>query len=141
MIDFLESEEALTIFVGRWERCELPVEAWTHSAHVATCAYYALRFDRATVFERMKTGILHFNQSVGTPNSEDRGYHETLTRFWVGAVCDVIGLSSALTAIEKVRGAVSALNSPHYSKNFYSFDVVRSREARKIWIPPDRLPD
>lgn len=140
MSDFLESEEALTIFVERWERGELPVEAWTHSAHVATCASYALRFDHETVFERMKTGIFHFNQSVGIPNSEDRGYHETLTRFWVGAVCDVIGSSSALTAIEKVRAAVSTLNSHHYVKDFYSFDVVKSREARKTWIPPDRLP-
>jgi hypothetical protein len=34
----------------------------------------------------MKRGLILFNVAVGTPNSPDRGYHETLTRFLVRTV-------------------------------------------------------
>lgn len=138
MEPFLESEEALSAFVDRWERGELPSEAWTHAAHVATCAFYAMRFDRELVFERMKAGILHFNTCTGTPNTEDRGYHETLTRFWTQTICDSIAASSNNSAIEKVKETVDKLKSSRYAMDFYSFDVVKSREARRSWIPPDR---
>ena len=36
--------------------------------------------------ERMRAGIIHLNSFHGTPNTDTRGYHETITRFWMDRV-------------------------------------------------------
>src|SRR3984893_16573005 len=78
----LESEARLRRFVDAWKAGRLPKSAWTHAAHVAMAAYFAFDHAAEATFAMMKAGILHQNTSVGTPNTEDNGYHETLTRFW-----------------------------------------------------------
>jgi len=78
----LESESELQRFVEAWKSGRLPKAEWTHGAHVAMAAYFAFDHAAEATFAIMKAGILHHNTSVGTPNTEDNGYHETLTRFW-----------------------------------------------------------
>jgi hypothetical protein len=80
---FLQSPGDLEGFIRTWEAGALPKEEWTHAAHVAVCAYFSALLQPEAVFLRMKNGILRHNEAVGTPNSEDRGYHETLTVLWV----------------------------------------------------------
>ena len=80
---FLESEQVLDEFVRQWKEGKLPPAQWTHAAHVAVAAYHAFVHRGEVLFEEIKAGIIHHNNSVGTPNTEDSGYHETLTRLWV----------------------------------------------------------
>lgn len=141
MSSFLESEENLRDFIARWERGELTEADWTHAAHIATCAYYSLSLDQEAVYQRMRDGILFFNSCVGTPNTEDRGYHETLTRFWVQTVFQSIAQSQERQSIGKVRDVVQRFSRSSYCLDFYSFNVIKDREARRRWIPPDRVPD
>ena len=82
----LESDSELQRFVDAWKAGRLPKAQWTHAAHVAMAAYFAFDHAADATFAIMKTGILHHNTSVGTPNTEDNGYHETLTRFWAGEI-------------------------------------------------------
>ena len=132
---FLESPQALDAFVAAWESCTLPKSEWTHAAHVAVCAYHAAR-SPATVLETMRDGIRRFNDAVGTPNTDSSGYHETLTRFWCMVILEAItGIAdpwrAACVAVERF-GERRDLH-----RSFYSFDVVRSVEARRAWIAPD----
>src|SRR5260221_3630474 len=83
---FLQSETALQQFVEAWKAGRLPKPAWTHAAHVAMAAYFAFDHAADATFAIMKAGILNHNTSVGTPNTEDNGYHETLTRFWASEI-------------------------------------------------------
>jgi hypothetical protein len=135
---FLESEAALDDFWTRWRAGQLPKKAWTHAAHVAMAAYVAFDHGSEEVLALMRTGILHHNESVGTPNTEDNGYHETLTRFWSGEVGEFVRAGEFASRLEAVRGAVARFGRERdWFRRFYSFDVVRDRRARREWVAPD----
>jgi len=138
---FLESEILLQGFVEAWKAGKLPKAEWTHAAHVAMAAYFAFDHAAAATFAIMKTGILHHNTSVGTPNTDDNGYHETLTRFWSSEIGAFVRAGRYDSRWEAVRAAVLAFGSDRDRfRRFYSFDVVRDRRARREWVAPDRDP-
>lgn len=133
--DFLASPDTLEDFVAAWEQGSLPKTRWTHAGHVAVGAYYAVRFPSAA-FERTKTGILRYNQAVGTENSEVSGYHETLTRFWADVLARFVnGIADPWEAAVKAVRKFGEERDLHHL--YYGFDVVRNSEARRTWIPPD----
>src|SRR4030088_1994651 len=133
----LESEALLQRFVEAWKAGKLPKAEWTHAAHVAMAAYFAFDHAAAATFAIMKAGILHHNTSVGTANTEDNGYHETLTRFWSSEIGEFVRAGHCASRLEAVRAAVSAFGSDRDRvRRFYSFDVVRDRRARREWVAP-----
>jgi hypothetical protein len=135
----LESESELQRFVEAWKSRRLPKAEWTHAAHVAMAAYFAFDHAAEATFAIMKAGILHHNTSVGTPNTEDNGYHETLTRFWAGEIGAFIRTGRFPSRLEAVRAAVEEFGRDRDRfRQFYSFDVVRDRRARREWVAPDR---
>ena len=136
---FIESEQVLEEFLRLWEAGTLPRSSWTHGAHVAVAAYYAFDHPQETAFQMTKSGILHFNVCVGTANTEDSGYHETLTRFWAGVVGGFVRSGQFPSRLEAVRSAVRQFGEDRDRHRLhYSFDVVRDRRARREWIQPDR---
>src|SRR5258708_16081543 len=100
---FLQSETALQQFVEAWKAGRLPKPAWTHAAHVAMAAYFAFDHAADATFAIMKAGILNHNTSVGTPNTEDNGYHETLTRFWASEIGGVVRCGRFMSRFGAVR--------------------------------------
>lgn len=135
---WLASPEALRAFVDAWERGVLPASEWTHAAHVAVGACYAVRHGAAAL-AHTRAGILRYNAAVGTPNTDTRGYHETLTRFWAGTI-------AALVAGQTDEWQAARLAVDRFGEDrdrhalFYSFDVVNSVPARRAWVPPDLTP-
>jgi hypothetical protein len=135
----LDSEPKLQQFVDAWKAGKLPKAEWTHAAHVGMAAYFAFDHAAEATFAIMRTGILHHNSSVGTPNTEDNGYHETLTRFWSSEIGAFVRAGHFASRLEAVRAAVATFGSDRDRfRLFYSFDVVRDRRARREWVPPDR---
>src|SRR5258708_38006929 len=106
---FLQSETALQQFVEAWKAGRLPKAEWTHAAHAAMAAYFAFDHAADATFAIMKSGILHHNTAVGTPNTEDNGYHETLTRFWAGEIAAFIRSGHFTSRLEAARAAVAAV--------------------------------
>jgi hypothetical protein len=138
---FLASEVALDDFVHRWDAGRLTKPEWTHAAHVGTAAYFAFDLAAEALFERMKAGIIHQNESVGTANTEDNGYHETLTRFWVETIGAFVRSRSFSTRFEAVKNATQLFGEDRdRHRLYYGFDVARDRRARREWIKPDREP-
>jgi hypothetical protein len=135
----LDSEASLQRFVEAWKSGKLPKPEWTHAAHVAMAAYFAFDHAADATFAIMKAGILHHNTSVGTPNTEDNGYHETLTRFWSSEIGEFVRSGRFPSRLEAVRAAVSTFGEDRGRfRLFYSFDVVQDRRARREWVAPDR---
>lgn len=138
---FIESDQKLEQFLRLWETGTLPRSSWTHGAHVAVAAYYAFDQPQEAAFQRTKSGILHFNDCVGTANTEDSGYHETLTRFWAGIVGGFVRVRQFPSRFEAVRDAVRQFGEDRdRHRLYYGFDVVRDRRARREWVEPDREP-
>jgi hypothetical protein len=135
---FLESETTLDDFIGSWRRGKLPKQAWTHAAHLATAAYFAFDHAPEALFYAMKAGILHHNHCVGTPNTDNGGYHETLTRFWCAQVGELVRAGRFPSRLQAARAAVERFGADrNFPRGFYSFDVVTDRRARCEWVPPD----
>jgi GNAT superfamily N-acetyltransferase len=137
---FLSSPEAFADFVAAWEAGTLSKPQWAHAAHVAMGACYAVQY-RASAFERIRAGIIRYNEAVGTENTDTAGYHETLTRLWAGVLAKFVrdnGFAdpwkAACTAAEKFG------ENRELHRAYYTFDIVRSVQARRTWIPPDLSP-
>jgi hypothetical protein len=136
---FAESTETLEKFVLDWERGTLPKTQWTHGAHVGVAAYFACDYASAALVQIMRLGIRHYNLASGGANTEDHGYHETLTRFWAEAVGSFVREGRFVSRLEAVRNTLVRFGErSDYYRSFYSFDVVQDREARRAWVSPDR---
>jgi hypothetical protein len=136
---FLNSAEALDSFIEQWRNGTLPGPEFTHAAHVAACAWLTFEYRGEELAGAMKAELIRFNAAVGTPNSPDRGYHETLTRFW--CVLVEVAVTGEKTRLDAARRAVAVYGDDRKaSDRYYSFDVLKSRLARQEWIEPDVRP-
>ncbi len=133
-----ETEDSLAYFIARFEAGDISAQDWTHAAHVAMAATYVWDYGEAA-FPRIRAGIHHLNWHHGTITTEKRGYHETLTVFWTEVLRKFRDEHQAEGRLGVVNKAVATLPTALF-KEYYSFDVVKSREARQIWIAPDLKP-
>ncbi len=138
--DFLDSEAALNALIAGFENGTWPKAQWTHAAHLAVGACYIL--DGNSALDRLRANIPVYNVSQGGKNTEDSGYHETLTCFWHDAIRDFIGtLPDGLDRLAIARAVVTEFApKSDLFREYYDFDVVNSREARARWIPPTNSP-
>lgn len=137
---WLQSDEGLTAFLQRFLNCELRREEWTHRAHIGMCAALVLQQQRQSALPIIRSTIPRLNEAMGGINSDNAGYHETLTVFWVDRIDAVLRrLPQHFRNLDKVRAVVEAYGEVRrLDRAYYTFDVLASVEARKTWIPPDR---
>ena len=116
----------------------MPASEFTHAAHLVVGLWHAASFAAANALTRMREGILRLNAAHGTPNTETRGYHETITRAYL------VLLAQFARANADLNGATLAqvlLSSPLAHRealfNYYSKDLLMSVEARRDWVEPD----
>jgi flavin reductase (DIM6/NTAB) family NADH-FMN oxidoreductase RutF len=63
-------------------------------------------------------------------------HHETLTRFWADVLARFVnGIADPWQAAVKAVDKFGEDRDLHHL--YYSFDVMRSTEARRTWVPPD----
>jgi len=138
--EFLANEAALQALIAGFEDGSWPRAQWTHAAHLTVGSCYILEGDSA--LDRLRTGIPRYNVSQGGKNTEDSGYHETLTCFCHDLIRDFIAtLPAGLDLLTIARAVVTEFAPQHdLFRQYYDFDVVNSREARATWIPPTLTP-
>src|SRR5678815_300999 len=73
-------------FLQSFEECTLPFAEWHHRAHLKVAYLYlrALPFDEALA--RARESIKQYNAATNTPETLERGYHETMTVAWMRLV-------------------------------------------------------
>lgn len=139
------TETELNEFVDAFESCTLPKREWTHAAHLAIGAHYAMACDATEAMTRLRQGIRRLNESHGVENSDTGGYHETITRFWLTVVrrflCEHEAKGPKATRVERVAVVVKAFEGERgLFRPHWTFDIVSSTEARRRWIEPDAVP-
>ncbi|WP_255065512.1 hypothetical protein [Lacihabitans sp. LS3-19] len=124
--------------VKRFNKCSLPKEQWTHEAHLVVAIWYCKNYALEKALNLLRFQIKFYNTSVGTPNSHTRGYHETLTRFWL-LIAAMFVKSYSGKSFEETADAILA--SPFANRglalDYYSQEVLFSLKARKSWVEPD----
>ena len=116
----------------------MPASEWTHAAHLVTRLWHATSFDGPDALSRMRAGILRLNMAHGTPNTDTRGYHETITRAYLVLLAR---FARANADLDGAALAQALLSSPLAQRdalfNYYSKDLLRSVAARRDWVEPD----
>ena len=134
-------EQAETL-VQKFENGTLLKSEWTHEAHLIVGLKMLLTYGEQA-FPEMKKRIIHFNESVGTINSETSGYHETLTIFWLWAIkqfCEEKGIAQFdVDAIDELL-FYEPLSRRKLVEDYYSEAILLLPEARRRFIRPDEQP-
>jgi len=133
--------DEIEALVWDFQHALLASEQWTHQAHLVVATWYCLRFAPEDAFARVRLGIQRLNAALGVPQTLTRGYHETLTRLYVGLVAkavDDIGRDQPLETI--VSGVLNQLTDRSIPLRYYSREVLWSWEARTSWVLPDLEP-
>jgi 1-acyl-sn-glycerol-3-phosphate acyltransferase len=127
---------------ARFRARSLPAAEWTHVAHLAIGAWHVRRYGADGALRRLRSGIRRLNEAHGTPNSDTRGYHETVTRAYVELIAAFLAKRPRDEAPDASVRALLA--SPLAGKDallaFYSRDRLLSTAARRRWTEPDLHP-
>jgi hypothetical protein len=119
----------------------LPRESWTHAAHLTVALWYLLEYDWPEAVSRVRDGIKRLNAAHGVVTTRERGYHETLTLFWLRHVRAFLerdyNEARPLVALANELVALADRNLPlkHYTRG-----LLFSWEARLNWVEPDLEP-
>ncbi|MCQ4159985.1 hypothetical protein NON00_08580 [Roseomonas sp. GC11] len=135
-------DAALDALGERFLARSLPKPEWTHAAHLAVAAWLLLRRPEIDAAREMPGLIRAYNEATGVPNSDTRGYHETLTLAWLR------GVGAFLEAMPPGLAAHAAVNallaSPLAEKRsplaYWSEGLLFSPAARRGWVVPDLAP-
>ena len=128
----------IEILVERFIARTLPKAEWTHHAHLRVGTWHVLKYGADSALPLLRERISRYNESVGTINSDDSGYHETVTAFYVKAISAVIARRDPAVSLDELADAViDRIGSREYPLRFYSKARLFSVEARRAWIDPD----
>jgi len=124
--------------IGLFETRKLPKEKWTHQSHLIAAVWYLMKYPQNKVFNILSENIIEYNKSVGTPNSNTSGYHETITWFWLNEVQKFLDKKKYKSIANACKNIINSnLVNRQYPLTFYSEQLLFSSEARKKLLMPD----
>ncbi len=120
----------------------LPKAEWTHVAHFAA-ALWVLRHRPAMAgAEAFKDLIVRYNEATGTPNTDEGGYHHTITIASLRAAAHHLQRSppKASLAATLAELMASPLGRSDWLLQHWERSTLFSVPARRTWVEPDRAP-
>jgi hypothetical protein len=134
---FTDTEEVYAL-VEAFENRTIPKSEWTHPAHLAVGLYYCKTRPFAVAKNVMRDGIYWLNDSHGTLNTDDSGYHETLTVFWLKLIWNFLDERiETLSLASLANELIERYNDPRLPFTYYSRGLISSASARHEYFPPD----
>lgn len=116
----------------------LPADRFHHREHLLATAYLMRCRPQMDLRQELPDIIRRFNLAKGGKNTEDSGYHQTITLFYIAALERLFSSrpKHELAQLCKVMLA-SPLACKDFPLRFYSRELLFSKEARRVWIAPD----
>ena len=134
----------LAAHVGGLLDATLPKARWTHEGHIAATAGLMLLHPALDAEAALPRLIRRLNDSHGVPNGDTRGYHETITRFFVAAIRAELARADATRALHVRVNALFETGAVAGGKRalspYWSDAVLFSAAARRGWVAPDLAP-
>jgi hypothetical protein len=130
--------EEITEIASGVRACTFPAARFHHREHCLATAYYLKAGPQTDWRKQLPTLIRRYNEAMGGANTEDAGYHETITQFYIDAIEDFLK-RHAEHSLEAACAALlaSPIAGKNFALEFYSRERLFSREARRRYLPPD----
>jgi hypothetical protein len=134
--------EEIETFVRDFEACSLPKPRWTHQAHLLVGLWYLSKHTPAEALKIVRSRIRAYNEAVGTANTDNSGYHETLTRLYLNGIAALMARHSGEPLPNLLALLLeSPLARSDWPLEFYSRERLYSVPARRQWVEPDLARD
>jgi hypothetical protein len=118
--------------------CTFPVARFHHREHCLAAAYFLKNFPGTDWRSEFPQFIRRYNVSMGGANTEDSGYHETITQFYIDAIEGFLRSHAGESVLAACRALLQApIIQPDFALRFYSRERLFSREARRCYLEPD----
>ena len=123
--------------VEQFEACTLPRAQWTHAAHLTIAFWYLVCYPVTEAVVKIRSGIQAYNDSQGIKTTQDSGYHETITLFWVRLVRHYLATATLEGHLVTLLNELIRRFGKQLPFEYYSRDRLLSWEARQQWVEPD----
>jgi hypothetical protein len=136
-LPFTSDDEVLKIGHGLIDRT-LPKSSWTHAAHFAAAIWLLANHGRIFVDRELPGFIRAYNEATGVANTDNSGYHETITQASIRAA-DAFLAGNPRRPLFATCNALMAspLGKPEWLLAYWSRARLFSVEARRAWVDPD----
>ena len=133
-----QSLPELEAFIHDFEQCRLSKERWTHAAHLTVGLWYLSRLPFEEALGVVRERIRRHNESVGTANTDENGYHETITRLYLLGIAAHVRRQPEEPLLATLKSLLEApLTRSDWPLTFYSRERLFSVAARRDWVAPD----
>ncbi len=126
--------------LAAFENCTLPLEQWTHRAHVRVAFIYATQHGFQSALDRVRTGIKAYNKATDTPEDIDRGYHETMTRAFLYLIFAANRQTGPHSSSDEFCEAHPELLTKLVLREYYSRGRMMTWDAKREFVEPDLRP-
>jgi len=120
----------------------LPRAEWTHEAHLAACLWLLAERADIDAAAALPDIIRRHNESVGTVNDDQGGFHASITSaYLVGVAAFLTRCDAAMPLAAKVNALLAAPEGQRdWPLHFYSRALLFSVAARRAVVAPDLRP-
>jgi hypothetical protein len=137
---FVSDDEVIAIGRGLVTRT-LPKSDWTHAAHFAA-ALWLLAFHPEIDVSRTIPGLIRaYNETTGVVNTDNSGYHETITQASVRAARAFLKARPQQRLFQTCNELMaSSFGKSDWLLAYWSRPRLFSVQARREWVDPDIQP-
>lgn len=134
-----KSEQEIEDLVNSFLNLTLPAKDWTHEAHLTTALFLLKKYSAEEVTCMLRSGIITYNKAAGGENTPTKGYHETLTLFWIKTIGKWLEENKETDLVAVCNKFLkSDYASRDYALRFYTKELLFSTKARALWTEPDK---
>ena len=131
----------IATLVSQFESHTLPKPEWTHEAHLAVGTWYVKNHGVERALTVLRANICSYNESVGTVNSDNGGYHETITCVYIKLIDYFLNIVDKNLGVDECcKLLTSRFGERNFLLTFYSREHLFSVAARRGWVEPDLRP-
>jgi hypothetical protein len=127
------SLEDIASTVRKFESCEFTPQQFHHRDHLTVIACYLEQMPLRQALKCMRDALKKF-----TAHHKAKGYNETITRFWIAKVAQILATEGEDLPLPGLTARVhGALGDKQLLFQYYSREYVLSEEAKGGWVEPD----
>ena len=124
--------------IHAFQECSLPRSQWTHEAHLTVALWYLFYDSEQEAINAVRNGIKRYNSAQGIETTQNSGYHEILTLFWVRTIRRYLADENRnLSMVNLANGLIAKYADRTLPFSYYTRDRLMSSEARIHWVEPD----